>query len=289
MLQLQHLERPVPPLDVVARQERDARRPAALASGWERFQSNARFVGTSLKTVVSDIGRVFFTGKKIKARPGVIPAPVTKGPETILEKIQREEADNKRQADREHFLSTRPKSVQAYVRAVRRYRRQLRAYNANMAAQKQKLRSKQRRYVAALRRYQDVQAFWAHTIPHTIRTAVVGSVSVESPFIADSTSCTADAWVRALTMFDRYELLGTSDPIDAIRVGEAASSVLFTEQNIARFVGYNLWQSTVAKSSTFKYYHSAPQLQRSVTFLPYTDLGLPYPETACFRLHRGRS
>ena len=278
VLQLQHLERPVPPLDVVSRQEREARRHAALASGWERFQSNACFVGTSLKTVVSDVGRVFFTGKKVKARPGAVPVPATKGPETILEEIQREEADNKRQAGREYFLSTRPKSVQAYVRAVQRYRRQLRAYNANMAVQKQKLRSKQCRYATALRRYEDVQAFWAHTLPHMIRTATVGPVSVESRFIADSTSCTEDAWVRALTMLDRYELLDAPDSTDTIRVGGASSSAPFTEQNIARFIGYSLWQSTVAKSPAFKYYHSAPQFQRSVTFLPYTDLGLPYPK-----------
>lgn len=270
--QLNLPERPVAPLGY------EEERITPSVSTWEQVQANlrfVRFVGKSVQTFLVDVGRSFFPSKR-RAPRVLATTPEVKAlgsEETALEEIKRKETETKRYEEHMKVLATRPKSLQAYVQAVRMYRSKLRAYNAKVKAQKQKLRSKTRRYTAALQQYQDTQAFWTQTLPQMIRSAVGHPVPASNEFIVDSTPRTASAWARALMMLDRYELLGTSDI--------APRGVPFTDANIARFIEYSLWESAAVStenSPTFHYYQASPQTQRRVSFLPYTDLGLPYPK-----------
>lgn len=251
--QLKLPQRPLSPKEIMTYREREPYNTSTEGSLWAQVQSNAQFVGQSLKTFVFDTCQSIFSRKK---QPPRVTIQANLRDPNLVER-ERKSIEKTYKAKLKETVSTRSKSFQAYVKAVRNYRSKLRAYNAKLKAHNQKLRVKNRRYTTASRRYQDVQAFWSQTVPRIIRRGLKGNFSPNERFILDPSPHTVGAWVRTLAMFDRYQLLVTHDA--------STGSAALTDRDIARFVEYSVW-------------HSSPQLQKRVPFLPYSDLGLPYPQ-----------
>ena len=258
---------PEPPTPPFTRTGTRFRRKTA-ASRWEMFRGDARAVGEALKSVLGDLGQALFPVKKQVARPKYTTLPTLKTvePETPLEAFEREAAKKRLQEERRKFIASRSDSFQAYIKSIRNYRAKLRDHNLQVKRLKQRFEAKERVYNRAMGRANDVELFWQQTLPDVILSNInaLPPTAANSWFVADSTFPSNAAW-------DRVERLlwALSQDTD----GVAPTTV--TGRGVRNFIQLVLQNSNVP---CFDYASQPRQVQKTVGFIPYDMLAVPYPE-----------